>query len=146
MNRITINVDLNENEIIEAEVIKALKGYARKVARETLMETIDSEAKRVVSAALSNEYSGLMRELKEQIRSAIKSEISIVGFDHRFVKGEIKKRIDEAAQQALKELTEDAELYLRKAVRERAEKITRAEFGRMVAEALFAKYEEGPDE
>ena len=142
MNRITINVDLNENEILQAEVAEALKGYARRVAREALMEIIDKEAKRVVAAVLSDSSNGLRRELTEQVRNTVRSEISIAGFDHRFVKVEIRKRIDEAAKQVLEQLTEDAKVYLREAVKKRAEKITRAEFGRMVAEKLFSEDEE----
>ena len=146
MRRITINVDLNENEILQEEVVEALKGYARMVARETLMASIDAEAKRVVSAALTNEYSGLRRELTEQIRAEVRKEISIGGFDQRFVTREIRGRIDEAAKQALQELTKNAKDYLMEAVGEKAKQITRTEYVRMVAEALLSNVKERPDE
>lgn len=146
MRRITINVDLNENEILQEEVVEALKGYARRVARETLMASIDAEAKRVVSAALTNEYSGLRRELTEQIRAEVRKEISIGGFDQRFVTREIRGRIDEAAKQALQELTKNAKDYLMEAVGEKAKQITRTEYVRMVAEALLSNVKERPDE
>ena len=136
MNRITMNIDLDGNEMLEKEVLEAIQGYARKVARESLIEIIEAEAQRVIRAAFDNKYSALRLELEESLRNAVRQEISIAGFDHRFVRMEIRNRIDESAKQVLEEYKNAALVQLTKAVDESARNILQNEVGRIVFEAL----------
>lgn len=52
MNKITINLDLEANELLEKEVEEALRGYARKIAREVMQDEIQKEMSRLMNLAL----------------------------------------------------------------------------------------------
>lgn len=52
MTKITINLDLEANELLEKEVEEALRGYARKIAREIMQDEIQQEMSRLMNLAL----------------------------------------------------------------------------------------------
>lgn len=57
MQRITINIDLDENELLEKEVEEAIKGHARKIVREAIDGAIREEIARVADNIAKEAFS-----------------------------------------------------------------------------------------
>ena len=83
MKRITINVDLDDNELLDEEIVKAVRGYAKQIARSEMETTIQKEIQRLVTHAIDNDFrvpasrfdSGgqMYRKVRDAVNDAFKS-------------------------------------------------------------------------
>lgn len=74
--RLTIDVDLDENELLEAQVLDAVKAEARKVAREAVSKEISAECSRIVSKWMEGSSSwGYSRKLEKQMKEKVDEEV-----------------------------------------------------------------------
>lgn len=125
MNRITINIDLENNELLEGEVKKSLEADARRIAREALQEVVRNEAARIITIALRDDRSMLMRKIKQDTERSIREELEQMGFYAFSVRGVIEERMktygDNAVRQILAKLEEKIDKEVEEKVEQRME-------------------------
>lgn len=74
--RLTLNVDLNENDLFEEKVLEAVKSEARKIAREVVSKEISSEISRIVSRWVKDGSSyGYVGKLEKHMRETVDKEV-----------------------------------------------------------------------
>ena len=95
MKRINLSVDLDENEIFEKEVQKAIRAKTREVVRNTYQDVIKEEAEAEVRRIFDNELGSWYRKkLRDVIKAAAYEQIS------ECVKNlDIKQIVDEAVKE-----------------------------------------------
>ena len=77
MKRINLSVDLDENEIFEKEVQKAIRAKTREVVRNTYQDVIKEEAEAEVRRIFDNEPGSLYRKkLRDIVRTVAYEQIS----------------------------------------------------------------------
>ena len=75
MKRLTLEIDLSENEIFDEEVTKAVRAKAREVVRNVCNEDVDKEARREVERLFNGELWGYKGRLNNIVKSAVYSAI-----------------------------------------------------------------------
>lgn len=86
MKKVSITVDLDDNELFEEEVMKAIRGYARQEARSAVAKEITSEIQRIVDRAIKDSLS------------------STWGYQYS---GSLYKKVYDTASELIKEVNED---------------------------------------
>lgn len=130
MKRIALQLDLKENEVLEAEILEAVRGYAKQVAREEFDHAIRHEVDRLVDKHLNdlkdNKYSRnsqlekmAIDTINEKVRHAI-SGVAVLP-DHILQRvGKIgdglEERVDMLIAKELRDFNLDA--YIEKRVQE----------------------------
>ena len=76
MKRMTLNIDLEENEVFEKEVVEIIRAKAREIARNhhvrIIEESVSAEIKRIF---LNDHYGTYRNELKKTIEGCIHAQI-----------------------------------------------------------------------
>lgn len=75
MKRLTLEIDLSENEIFDEEVTKAVRAKAREAVRNVCNEDIDKEVRREVERLFNGELWGYKGKLNNIVKSAVYSAI-----------------------------------------------------------------------
>lgn len=75
MKRLTLDIDLSENEIFDEEVTKAIRAKAREAVRNARSEDIDNEVQREVERLFNGELWGYKGKLNNIVKSAVYSAI-----------------------------------------------------------------------
>lgn len=75
MKRLTLEIDLSENEIFDEEVTKAVRAKARETVRNVCNEDIYKEARREVERLFNGELWGYKGKLNNIVKSAVYSAI-----------------------------------------------------------------------
>lgn len=88
MKRITLNIDLEDNELFEQEVIKAVRDYAKQIAKEVVEQTV-----------FSSGYA-LERMIDEEIKKRINSYWASTTIKNDAF-NVIQKKISDAANEAV---------------------------------------------
>ena len=125
MNRITMNIDLENNELLLEEVKKSLEADARRIAREALQQVIQNETARIIAIAITDDRSLLKRKIKEDAQKCIREELERMGFYAFSVRGVIEERMktygDNAVRQILAKLEEKIDNEIEENVEQRME-------------------------
>lgn len=101
MKKISITVDLEDNELLTEEMEKALRGYARQIARSELSKEVDNEIQRIIDnmvtsslkqSAYGYSYSGpLYKKVCDRVRDVLNKDYTDM--------------IDAATSKAIKDIT-----------------------------------------
>ena len=75
MKRLTLEIDLSENEIFDEEVTKAVRAKVREAVRNARSEDIDNEVQQEVERLFDNGSWDYKRKLKNIVKSAVYSAI-----------------------------------------------------------------------
>ena len=75
MKRLTLEIDLSENEIFDEEVTKAIRAKVREAVRNARNEDIDNEVQQEVERLFDNGSWDYKRKLKNIVKSAVYSAI-----------------------------------------------------------------------
>ena len=75
MKRLTLEIDLSENEIFDEEVTKAVRAKAREAVRNASSEDINNEVQREVERLFNGELWGYKGKLNNIVKSAVYSAI-----------------------------------------------------------------------
>ena len=75
MKRLTLEIDLSENEIFDEEVTKAVRAKVREAVRNARSEDIDNEVQQEVERLFDNGSWDYKRKLKNIVISAVYSAI-----------------------------------------------------------------------
>ena len=75
MKRLTLEIDLSENEIFDEEVTKAVRAKVREAVRNARGEDIDNEVQQEVERLFDNGSWDYKRKLKNIVKSAVYSAI-----------------------------------------------------------------------
>lgn len=103
MKRVTLNIDLEDNELFEHEVTKAVRDYAKQIARESVESVVSAEITRIVENNLKNRLpSGytLERMIDEEITKRINSYWTSTTIKSNAF-NVIQKKISDAADEAV---------------------------------------------
>ena len=94
MKRLTLEIDLSENEIFDDEVTKAVRAKAREAVRNVCNEDVDKEARREVERLFNGELWGYKGRLNNIVKSAVYSAIeeAVKNLD---LKGTIEQAVDD---------------------------------------------------
>ncbi len=106
MKRITLNIDLEDNELFAQEVAKAVRDYAKQIAREVVEQTVSVEIERIAENSLKNRLSGgytLKRMIDEEIEKRINSYWASTAIKSDAF-NVIQKKISDAANEAVQRL------------------------------------------
>ena len=75
MKRLTLEIDLSENEIFDEEVTKAIRAKVREAVRNARSEDIDNEVQQEVERLFDNGSWDYRGKLKNIVKSAVYSAI-----------------------------------------------------------------------
>lgn len=75
MKRLTLEIDLSENEIFDEEVTKAIRAKVREAVRNASSEDIDNEVQQEVERLFDNGSWDYRGKLKNIVKSAVYSAI-----------------------------------------------------------------------
>lgn len=75
MKRLTLEIDLSENEIFDEEVTKAVRAKAREAVRNVCNEDIDKEVRLEVERLFNGELWGYKGKLNNIVKCAVYSAI-----------------------------------------------------------------------
>lgn len=75
MKRLTLEIDLSENEIFDEEVTKAVRAKVREAVRNARSEDIDNEVQQEVERLFDGGSWGYREKLKNIVKSAVYSAI-----------------------------------------------------------------------
>lgn len=103
MKRVTLNIDLEDNELFEREVTKAVRDYAKQIAREVVEQTVSEEIERIAENSLKNRFSSgytLERMIDEEIKKRINSYWASTAIKNDAF-NVIQKKISDAANEAV---------------------------------------------
>lgn len=75
MKRLTLEIDLSENEIFDEEVTKAIRAKVREAVRNARSEDIDNEVQQEVERLFDGGSWGYRGKLKNIVKSAVYSAI-----------------------------------------------------------------------
>ena len=82
MKRITINVDIEDNEILEQTVREAVNGYIKQLTRECFHEVVEAELERLVKREcdqINNPSFWQRQEIKSQIQKKVNAFMAEAG-------------------------------------------------------------------
>jgi hypothetical protein len=101
MKELKLSIKIEDNEMFEDTVREALRGEARKIAREEFGNIIEKEIKRIAESTVKNStnwYSDIHGKVKESVTSEMRSELT-KAFNEEdiptFIKDNVEKRLDE---------------------------------------------------
>ena len=101
MPRVSINIDLENNQLLEEEVIKAIEAAAKSKARSIFSATVDEELKRLANDCLERwnkaDYWDKKTKLDKRLEAVVDQQLEkIFGkiqIDNRYVQNRIDKKI-----------------------------------------------------
>lgn len=103
MKRITLNIDLEDNELFEQEITKAVRNYAKQIARESVESVVSAEINRIVEDKLKYGLSSvciLDRKIDEEITKRINSYWASTAIKNNAF-DVIQKKVSDAANEAV---------------------------------------------
>lgn len=128
--RINFSIDLENNEVFDQEVQKALKAEAKRIAREQFSLVMAEEVKRIAGARAEevckgNTYSGIIREIRADVNAAVTDHLKRNEFSPAY----IQKKTDEMFRKAqlyidhhMDEIDDKLDAKISKMVKERLDK------------------------
>lgn len=118
MKRITINVDLEDNEILQQTVREAIDGYIKQLTRECFHEVVEAELERLVKREceqINNPGFWQRQEIKSQIQKKVNAFMAEAGVYKEELMDRataIISRIKTTADQKLSEALDTANIII----------------------------------
>lgn len=112
MKRLTLEIDLSENEIFDEEVTKAIRAKVREAVRNARSEDIDNEVQQEVERLFDNgswDYRGKLKNIvKSAVYSAIEQSVKDLDIKEIIETSVIEKMDDYMSYYKVKERCEEA--------------------------------------
>lgn len=98
MSRITINVDLETNEVFEKETIEAIRAEARKIAREQFSAVLEEEVSRLIGRRLetysrSNKWDGTQAYFNKAVDEHLRQQLGKIQLSVDDIRGMVETKI-----------------------------------------------------
>ncbi|MBQ9739926.1 MAG: hypothetical protein IJV91_03200 [Kiritimatiellae bacterium] len=95
MSRVTINVDLDTNEVFSAEMQKAIESEVRKITREQVSAVLEDEIKRLIRARL-NEYEKASQwsQVQQKFNAAVDAQVQLQLKETKLTRPEIEAMVE----------------------------------------------------
>lgn len=132
--KLNFSIDLENNEVFEKEIQKALRAEAKRIAREQFVAVMEEEVKRVAAARAEEFckgrlYDGTIREIRADVNSAIADYLRRKEFSPAY----IQNKMDDLLKKAQTDIDERIDGIDHK-VEERTDKIVRECFDKAFAD------------
>ena len=108
-------VEIDENDILEEEVKKAMKAYARQVAREEVHNEIVSEVRRVCKSEVAKMTESSMWNpsgVNKIVKDMVKNEFSSIIGNSNNLRNTIREKTESAIESEVVELQKSASDYV----------------------------------
>ena len=121
MKRLTLQIDLNENEVFEKEVENAIKAKARELTRNKHSKMIEEEVQNEVKRLVDGNTWGYRDKLKSMVREITREEMKKVISDvevESIAKKCVEDRIDYIVSSTTSEVERKCKMALENAISE----------------------------
>ena len=121
MKRLTLQIDLNENEVFDKEVENAIKAKARELARNEHSKLIEEEVRNEVMRLCDGNAWGYRDKLKSLVRELTRDEMKKVISDldiETIAKNCVESRVDYIVSSTTREVEQKCQKALENAISE----------------------------